>query len=346
MKNQLINKAILSITCFIGGLLCISCGDWTDMESIKLTEPNIKDQNPGLYTGYLENLRNYRKSDHYIVYAWFDNSEKVPFSRGQHISQVPDSLDVIALMYPDNLADWELEEMNSLRQEKAMEIIYTVSYDAIKSVHTNLITLYENDDKGVVAKPKDWISFMTDSVNHALSLLDTYGYDGICISYAGKSTIHMTDEEAEEYTTAQNTFFSLVNNVVGKQTGKRIVFEGKTQYLADKTFLQACTHIIIPILDVSSKDALTYNIITANVDGVPSDRFIVTAQTTSLEGGSIGYWSDGSLALYSTASWVMAAHTGFTVAGLGIYNVNTEYFNSDYTVIKETIGIMNPSLKK
>ena len=63
-----------------------ACSDWTDSESIKLKEPGIDEQSPELYAKYLKNLQEYKNSDHKIVYGWFDNSEKVPFSRGQHMS--------------------------------------------------------------------------------------------------------------------------------------------------------------------------------------------------------------------------------------------------------------------
>ena len=92
---KLYKKSFKGIVLAAFSVLALSaCSDWTDSESIKLKEPGIDEQSPELYAKYLKNLQEYKNSDHKIVYGWFDNSEKVPFSRGQHMSDVPDSLDV------------------------------------------------------------------------------------------------------------------------------------------------------------------------------------------------------------------------------------------------------------
>ena len=84
---KLYKKSFKGIALAAFSVLALSaCSDWTDSESIKLKEPGIDEQSPELYAKYLKNLREYKNSDHKIVYGWFDNSEKVPFSRGQHMS--------------------------------------------------------------------------------------------------------------------------------------------------------------------------------------------------------------------------------------------------------------------
>ena len=98
---KLYKKSFKGIALAAFSVLALSaCSDWTDSESIKLKEPGIDEQSPELYAKYLKNLQEYKNSDHKIVYGWFDNSEKVPFSRGQHMSDVPDSLDVIIATTP------------------------------------------------------------------------------------------------------------------------------------------------------------------------------------------------------------------------------------------------------
>ena len=115
-----------------------ACSDWTDTESLNLNQPDITDQNPELYARYLQNLREYKNSDHKVVYAWFDNSEKIPFSRGQHISDTPDSLDVISMMYPAELAEFELADMQTVRT-KGTKVVYTISFDKIQKEYTEKV---------------------------------------------------------------------------------------------------------------------------------------------------------------------------------------------------------------
>ena len=60
----------------------------------------------------MENLRQYKAdTEHKKVYAWFDNSEKNPSSYAQHITSLPDSIDIVGLMYPSELAAFEKEEI-------------------------------------------------------------------------------------------------------------------------------------------------------------------------------------------------------------------------------------------
>ena len=135
---KLYKKSFKGIALAAFSVLALSaCSDWTDSESIKLKEPGIDEQSPELYAKYLKNLQEYKNSDHKIVYGWFDNSEKVPFSRGQHMSDVPDSLDVIIATTPD-LAEFELEDIANVH-EKGTKVFYSISYDNILKEHTDKV---------------------------------------------------------------------------------------------------------------------------------------------------------------------------------------------------------------
>ena len=107
------NKTNIIVTLlFAASCAFVSCDDWTDVESISIKQPGIEEQNPELYTKYLENLRQYKAdTEHKKVYAWFDNSEKNPASRAQHITSLPDSIDIVGLMCPSELATFEKEEI-------------------------------------------------------------------------------------------------------------------------------------------------------------------------------------------------------------------------------------------
>ena len=102
MKNKF---KIATLLFFTTSFTLGACSDWTDIEGIDIKQPNIQEQNPELYTKYLENLRQYKAdTEHKKVYAWFDNSEKKSVSRAQHLVDLPDSLDVVSLLCPDNLS--------------------------------------------------------------------------------------------------------------------------------------------------------------------------------------------------------------------------------------------------
>lgn len=345
MKNKLKSKTIIFLFSLLTSFTLASCSDWTDVEALKIEDPGIENQNPELYAEYLENLKIYKSSHHKTVYAWFDNSVKTPFNRAQHIDNIPDSVDVVILMHPDNLNSREMKEKESIRNSKATKTIFTLSYDLIKLKYDN--KLAEQEETNI--EPEDFITFLADTLKYSLNMVDKYDYDGIAISYNGKGILHMTDPEKEIYILNENTFINTIQNWSEAHKDKIIVFEGKPQNMVNNTILSSCRHIIISGIEATNANKLSYNILTACVDGVPTDRFIVTAPSTSLDQSDkkTGYWTDGSLAVTSSATWAAASYTDFTISGLGIHNVNNDYFNARkvYQYTREAIYILNPSLK-
>ena len=163
MKRKIeIAAALLLATTF--GLP--SCEDWTDVDNLSVEYENVEQQNPELYSRYLASLREYRKTDHTLVYAWYDNSVKVPVSRAHYLRDVPDSIDVVGLIHPDSLTQSEIEQMNYLREQKGMKIVYTIDFDGMKTDYTNIVEPADPD--------RDFRSYLTDTLSYTLSLLKKY----------------------------------------------------------------------------------------------------------------------------------------------------------------------------
>lgn len=349
MKSNKIGKLVLS-GIMTAAFAFASCSDWDDMESANVIQPNIKEQNPELYAQYLERLKTYKDSDHKLVYAWFDNSEKVPFNRAQHLSEVPDSVDVLALMHPDNLVESELAEMANLKKEKGTKVIYSIDFDAIKLIYDTRAKEQPAPAEGEESTFPDFTTFMIDSIGHALSLVEKYQYDGLSVAYLGKSMLHLTAAEKKAYIESQNVFMGMVKTWLERNTDKLIAFEGKPQNILDKSFLEKCNLILLPATTIKNQYELSYNLSLAAVEGVPTDRFGIKVSTTSLDESDkkTGYFADGSRALPTAAQWIMSAHEGYTIKGLGIDNISTDYYNPAlvYRHSRQAITTLNPSLKK
>lgn len=345
MKNQKIKETLYAI-CLLASVSLVGCSDWTEVEALNLNQPNIESQNPELYARYLQNLKTYKASNHAYTYVWFDNSEKDPFNRAQHLTAIPDSVDVIALLYPDKLVDRELKEMDQVRATRGTKVVYSLNYDEIKLAFDSRIKA-----KSVAEGEEDlFLKYLNDTVSYVLSLADKYKYDGIIAGFKGKSTDHMTEGQIKVYKAYESAFFGAVKEWYEKHSDKMLVFEGMPQYLSDKDFLKGCKHIIIPCKDVDNNGQLSYRILMAKIEGVPSDRFIVSVQTRSLDpqDSKTGIWSDGQTrSIKAVASWA-AAGANYGVAGIGIANVNNDYFNSGFIFryTREAISILNPSIKK
>ncbi|MFV0589072.1 glycoside hydrolase family 18 [Bacteroides reticulotermitis] len=322
-----------------------SCSDWTDVESVDLDQANIANKNPELYAKYLNNLREYKKSDHTLVYVWFDNSEKTPFTRAQHIIDLPDSVDIVGMIHPDNLTDWELKEMAKIRTDKATKVIYSIDFESIKAAYNTKLELATEEEP----VSESFVSFLIDSLGYSLSLANKYDYDGICITYAGKSRLHMRPDELKEYTANETAFINMVTDWHKRNPQKMISYEGKPQNLIDPSLLDDCLSILISGKEATNANALTYNLQLAVKENIPEDRYGMVVMATDLNDPNkkIGYFADGSLAIKGLADWAPIAYGGITVKAVGIYNVSTDYHTSaqDYFYTRELISSVNPSVK-
>ncbi len=351
MKRYL--KYTLGTACLFSLLGMTSCDDWTEMESMDLSAPSVEEQNPALYQSYLENLRTYKISDHKYTYVWFDNSEKEPFSRAQHINVVPDSVDVVALMHPNNLSHWEYAEMLEVREKKGTKFIFTISFDGIKATYNELkkehdALVADAKEGDVIPEFPSFITYLTNEMNASVQLVAKYNYDGLSFGFLGKSILHMSDAEKVEYTNYHNLFVGIFKDWIARNPSKLFVFEGKPQNLLDKSFLQACKHIVLPCRGAKNGYQLAYEVQMATVEGVPADRFVIQAEMTSMDKSDekTGYWADGSLAIQGTSLWCASVHDGYAIQGMGVYNVGNDYFTLPrlYGNTRLAIDVLNPAV--
>lgn len=341
----------------MAALVFTACSDWREVESVAMNEADIAKQNPALYAEYLKNLRSYKESQHKVVITWFDNSNKVPLSRADHTDVLPDSIDIVSLLHPENLAQFELNEMEKVRNEKGTKFVYDMNFEAIKLIYETMVadmeanTPEEGEEGASQPEIPTFVAFLVDTVNQILPLAKKYNYDGIIIGYRGKNILYMDEAEKQLYTAYEKAFIGIAEDWHGRNKDKMILFEGYPQNLLNKSVLEKSRYIIIPSADAGNSAKLTYNIMTANVEGVPSDRYIVSVETASLDKEDVrtGYWADGvTRAVTGASRWVTSNHEGYSVAGLGIKNVNNDYFNIAriYPYTRDAILMMNPSPKQ
>lgn len=292
---KLYKKSFKGIVLAAFSVLALSaCSDWTDTESINLKEPGISDQAPELYAKYLKNLQAYKNSDHKIVYGWFDNSEKVPFTRGQHIADAPDSLDVIIMMTPE-LAEFEMEDIATVH-EKGTKVYYSISYDNILKEYTDKVK--EGTETGTFS------AYLSAELSRLIAL--EAPFDGLVAEYRGSSPIYMSEADKAEAKANQDAFFGVISGWKNANANKQLVFKGYPANLIGQSVLSSCEHIILVTDDVRDAAQLGIEVFQALIaDGVPSDRFVVTASTVSLDATdkTTGFYDTGR-ALSEAAYWV------------------------------------------
>lgn len=331
------NKIYLLILSLLSLNLITSCSDWNEDESVTIKVP----QDPQ-YEAYLENIRAYKQTEHSYIYAWFDNTEKTPASRAHHMSDVPDSVDVVIVKHPDNLADFEISDIKSLQERKGTRVVLEINYNTIEAAYKVLVE--ENGKTG--AETPLFSDYLKTSTNDLLALFAKYNYDGLIVGYSGMSTMGMTDVEKAEYLALQKTFLDPISEWTRSNDQKLISFFGTPNFLEDKGLLNKSKHIILDTRMNESKESLTISTLLSIENGVPTDRFIVTASTVSaMADGPSGYYSNGQSAVVEAADWVTISNSTFTKAGLAIDNIQNDYYQTAkvYLNVRRAINTITPA---
>ncbi|MDR0823991.1 MAG: glycoside hydrolase family 18 [Prevotella sp.] len=323
-----------------------SCDDWTLPESLEIEKPSVETGNDALYQQYLKNLRDYKASYHQLLIGWFDNSNKTYVSRGMHLSSLPDKVDIVSLMEPDNLTNAELDEIASLKNDKGTRVIYTIDYDAIaRSIDTEITAAEDALNEGESVVVPDFFDRLEQELDIRFALFAKYGYDGLCLGYMGFSLQFPTVADTERLTRVQDMLFQRLNNV----NAKLLLFAGLPENIIDRSRLEQFNYIVLQTqsaLDMSQIDVIAAASLQT---GVPADRIIVSAYPPSLDptDTKTGVFADGSNSIVGTAKWLKTPGA-FTKEGLAVYRINDDYYNSasDYKYTREAIEIMNPSPKK
>ncbi len=334
MKHRIAKGAGLLL---LAGGLAVSC---TDMESLDIKVTTPADRDPGQYAKYVDNLLGYKASDHKVTYAFFDNGIKAPFSQGQHITALPDSVDYVVMAEPQ-LADFELSDIASVHA-KGTEVLFSVSYDDILAAYEDIVKEAEADS--TMAAPEPFTDYLRRELDARISGTD--GFDGLLFRFTGKDPVFLEDEELEEYSAAQAVLLDAVTAWRSQGGAREIVFMGLPQNLVDRTVLSDCRHIILDGAKASDEAQLELMVSKALVSGVPGDRFVIGVSTVSLSAADTdtGWWGS-SRALDRVASWVTEEAADHLRAGIAVYEAQNDYYatSGSYTFLRRAIETMNPS---
>jgi len=100
-----------------------ACNDWTEMEAVDNNVKKPWEQDPALWAEYTAALRDYKKSEHFIVYARLHNSPEPAASEKDFMRCLPDSLDIVALTNADNFSRYDAEDMAVMQPKRSYKLI-------------------------------------------------------------------------------------------------------------------------------------------------------------------------------------------------------------------------------
>ena len=357
------NKIFPAVVAMLAILGSVSCSKWTEPESMPLHSPSLEEMYPEEYADYLASIRAYRQTDHQVVWGWFDNSASSSSGQADRLTALPDSLDAVVLMYPELLDSWEVEEMHTIQQDRAVKVLYTIRYSDIVAEYEASLpqeddTAEDSENEGAKtlddadASPAEdgFIAVMDAHLDRVLPLCGKYGFDGITVWYDPVDYTHI-EESASQIEAARHThFLARLNEWIAANPEKMFVMESsRMQYIMDRSILQASDYIVVHTESETNIIGVSMAVNNLLVEGIPSDRFIVLSHMTSSSDPRLGYINDiegnSVNSTWEIAWWVKEPAEGMTKAGLGIYAIKSDYWSSevDYYITKKAISILNPS---
>lgn len=346
IKHTILPLAVAAV------LFCQACSEAVEPESLDVKYPSFQEQDPELYAQYMQSLREYKAGPHKVVFLTLENPADgaMPTRRNEHITSMPDSVDVVSLNNPAVLHPMTVDEIRQVH-EKGTRTIYDIDFAVFESEWTQRL---KNDPK---LTEEDALAYIGGRTDEMLAYCDRWGFDGVSFSYAGRVLESMQEADLAIYAARQNAFLTPIRAWRMAHLSHVFVFRGHPAYLVaeNREILTDCDYLIVPTNDVNTYDDISVKVLIAiTAEGVPTDRIVVTAQTTRPgdEKKLYGYMKmtdeEGELmrSVRGCADWVVLPSESFTRCGLMIEDAQYDYYNLTfvYPAIREAIGIMNPSL--
>lgn len=291
-------------------ILCglTSCDDWTEMETVKNNTKKPWEQDPALWAQYTAALREYKQSEHFIVFARLFNSPEVATSEKDFMRSLPDSLDIVSLVNADNFSAYDREDLSVMR-EKGTKVLYQVDYATRSGEFATTEALSAYLDRVI----------SDVSANH----LDGYSFTGI---------VRIGDPAAAAAA-------ALMVSKLSADASKLLVFEGNPLFIA----ADDRSKIDYFILDTEkTEDVQDVRMQILNATGyaaVPAEKLMLGAEASA----KLRDEDKTEFAAIDEMSRRVISYG--PLAGLGVYNIGEDYYHSDlnYKTIRQAIQTLNPS---
>lgn len=334
MRNTLILNILLVCS------VAVSCSEWTTPESLEFEKNSIQQTDPELYRQYCEAVKEYKETDHKIMYVTFDNVEKI--SNGSHnIVMLPDSVDYVQLHNPE-IAEPVLKEMNAMREKLGTRFVLRFSYNECLS---------EYEAIKATAEPETEIPAFEEYLGGQLAKVTAkvaeYGLDGFTFAFTCGNPYEMTSSDRSALEQEQQMVFPQVSEWISANAEKKFFFEGYPHYILVDGVLDAAEYVILPTRSERATGDLAYRALQAvNSGKIAKDtRFLFAVETPSFieEEYLVGQFVLGEQ-IPLAAEWI-AADASFEKSGLAVWNIQRDYFDTKkiYSTVRRAIKTMNPN---
>lgn len=337
----------------------ISCSDWTEPEAVKIKVASLEKDAPEVYAEYCRALRDYKASDHKIVYVCFDNQAKTS-DQSYNLASLPDSVDVVELSNPENIDQTLVEQMAKLRSDKAFKFAVEFSYDDIKTEYDDSVLVLKNayqaerdtveahgGDPDTVAEPTYpvFMDMLKAGLGKAFGYVDTYGLDIVRVKYSDlKSRTHLTTEEDSTYIADQTANFEAILKEFTAREEVSMYLNARAEFIAAEGVVDAAAYVVLPV---------EHQFGTVDIDQMavgtsreyPKAKLLYAISSASSD-FSEGWFNNKTREQIPTASRWIGVADDFDKSGLVIYNVRRTFYDTNrkvYSQLRNAIKVMNPN---
>lgn len=363
-------KLLYIIFGVMGALMFIQCSDWTEMEP-KFTEPvniNVED--------YYKALREYKKSDHPIVFGWYSEWTGTGTNMNNQLRGIPDSMDIVSLWGGAfNLTEAQKSDLKEVREKKGLRVLYCQHITDIGRSHTPASV--ENDFivDGVQYNSKDeamaaywgWYGNYGDTSEegqekairkYARVIIDSinkYNYDGFDIDFEPNFGY---SGNLSGNSDRMHIFLDELSKEFGPKsgTGRILMVDGEPQTLNKESGPLLDYYVVQAYYcrsDEGYSDALDGRFDRLlNKFGSIEDEATILSKTVWCEdfekhkgdGGPEFTTRDG-IVTYSLKGMAMYYRPGVDarIGGVGAYRFNLCRPVNDYFFMREVIQVLNPA---
>ena len=263
-----------------------------------------------MWAEYTAALRDYKQSEHFIVYARLFNSPQPGTSEKDFMRCLPDSLDIVSLTNADNFSKYDAEDMPAMR-EKGTKVLYQVDYAGRSGELTDETKLGAYLDKVIAAVEKNG--------------LDGYSFTGI--------------PNAGDAATATAAALIVERLSAAKTEGQLLVFEGNPLFLTEDA-LSKVDYVVLDTKATENVTDLKMQVLNATgYAGVPATKLLLAAAAGApLYDENV----EEHAAITEMAERVVSLGP---LAGLGTYDIYNDYYDLDmnYKLVRNAIQTLNPS---
>lgn len=263
---------LLRIPAVIFAALSLSSCEWTEPEHIGYYRRTFQEDNPEGYEQYLESVREYKTTDHKVMIVTMNGTSSYPVLHSERPMSMPDSVDYINVNIDGVLHPEFVKEISEVRERKGTRVVNHLDFAKADVAWTKYKIATENHSPS----DDECRGFFRSWAEEHLALCDTYGLDGVVVSFEDVTT-------SNEKKISMSAFIEAVSSWKSSHRNGLMMFRGNVNLIGNMELLAQSDYIII-VLDGATGNTVYQNKFKYVISRIgPKDRNVFEVTVPSLE---------------------------------------------------------------